>query len=138
MNAYDILLEHIKNGRFELAQDIAFNHINNFQNNENFVILFILFKIRKNEIDSGETDIFSSPLGHEPDTLLYHYKILKLLVRRFEYDMPPEALDDAIQYFIENKVSMNALYTICGFACVDAENTYQKLAEHLNIYTATH
>ena len=138
MNAYDILLEHIKNGRFELAQDIAFNHINNFQNNENFVILFILLKIRKNEIDSGETDIFSSPLGHEPDTLLYHYKILKLLVRRFEYDMPPEALDDAIQYFIENKVSMNALYTICVFACVDAENTYQKLAEHLNIYTATH
>ncbi len=128
MDARTALRELVEAGDFDAAREIAFKYIERCQNDEDFVILFILLKIRDAEIAAGESDIFSSPVGHSPRALIGHYTRIKFYLRRYEYDMPDFVLDEAFNYFLENKVSVNALYRIADFACVDKAKVYGRLA----------
>lgn len=119
----------VDSGHLNEAREIVFTYIQQYQNAENFVILFILFKIRDAELASGEPDIFSSPAGSSVSDLIKHYTLIKFYLRRYEYDMPNEAVDEAFRYFTDNKVSVNALYKIAEFACVDRISVYQRLAD---------
>ena len=99
----------VDNGCFDDARKIAYTYIKQYQADETFVILFILFQISDAEKSSGEYNIFSSPASGTTEALIKHYTQIKFCLRRYEYDMPEEALEEAFGYFIENKVSVNVL-----------------------------
>ncbi len=122
------LYKLVNNNCLDGARKIAYNYIGQYQDNEQFVILFILFKINDIEIASGEDSIFASPAAGTVDSLIKHYTRIKFYLRRFEYGMPEESLNEAFNYFIENKVSINALCKIAEFACINKKNVYKKLA----------
>ncbi len=122
------LFSLIEKKELEEARQTAYNYIEKMQTDEQFVILFILFKIRDAELESDEQDIFSSPAGSTPNELITHYTKIKFYLRRYEYGLPDYALDEALNYFIDNKVSVNALYKIAEFACVQPNIVYEMLA----------
>lgn len=113
--------------QYKKAEQYIFGHIREYQNQEFFVILYILFQIRGEELENGYSDIIS-PFGNI-DILLAHYRQIKLLLRRFEYDLPLESRQEAIEYFNDFSVSPFALYRIGDFACVDKNHTYKNLAK---------
>ena len=119
----------VDNGCIDDARKIAYTYIKQYQADETFVILFILFQISDAENSAGEPGIFSSPAGGTTRALIKHYTQIKFYLRRYECDMPEEALEEAFGYFIENKVSVNALYRISQFACVDTAYVYKRLAQ---------
>lgn len=84
-NCKESLYEMIRTGRFADAASFTGQHIKEHQDEEYFVLFYILFRIWEEERQAGTPDIFSSPLGHDPDTLLEHYTQIKLCLRRFEY-----------------------------------------------------
>jgi len=119
----------VDSGCFNEARQLVYQYIKNYQNNERFVILFILFKISDLEKASGEQDIFSSPACGTVNFLLKHYTKIKFYLRRYEYNMPEASLEEALDYFITNKVSVNALQQIAGFACVDKNIVFGRLGQ---------
>lgn len=119
----------VDKGCIDDARKIAYTYIKQYQANETFVILFILFQISDAENSSGEHNIFSSPAGGTTEALIKHYTQIKFYLRRYEYDMPEEALEEAFAYFITNKVSVNALYRISQFACVNTAYVYKRLTQ---------
>ena len=119
----------VDNGCFDDARKIAYTYIKQYQADETFVILFILFQISDAENSAGEYNIFSSPASGTTEALIKHYTQIKFCLRRYEYDMPEEALEEAFGSFIENKVSVNALYRISQFACVNTAYVYKRLAQ---------
>ncbi len=127
-NCKELLYQMVQTGRFSEASSYTKNHIKEHQNEEYFVLFFILFRIWEEEQQAKVPTIFSSPLGHSPKTLLDHYTQIKLYLRRFEYQMPDEILEEAIKYFTANQVSPYALYHIAQFACVNLGAAFQELA----------
>ena len=127
-NCKESLYEMIRTGRFADAASFTGQHIKEHQDEEYFVLFYILFRIWEEERQAGTADIFSSPLGHDPDTLLEHYTQIKLCLRRFEYQMADEILDEAIQYFNAYQVSPYALYRIAQFACIKPSAAFCELA----------
>ena len=123
------LYQLIRSKKFAEASSYIQAHIQEHQTEEYFVLFFILFRIRKEELQANAPDFFSSPLGCEPDTLLGHYTQIKLYLRRFEYQMPEEYLQEAIDYFITYQVSAQALYRIAQFACIDAHAAFHELSK---------
>ena len=121
----------IRTKQYQKAEQYIFGHIREYQNQEFFVILYILFQIRSEELEHGCPDIISSFDAADAviDILLAHYRQIKLLLRRFEYDLPPESRQEAIEYFTDFSVSPYALYRIGDFACIDKKHTYHNLAE---------
>lgn len=128
-NLKEWIYKLIHSGKFTEASNYIQSHIQEHQNEEYFVLFFILFRIREEELSAKNPDLFSSPLGHEPNTLLEHYTQIKLYLRRFEYQMPEEYLQEAIDYFITYQVSMQALYRIAQFACIDTKTAFYELAK---------
>ncbi len=123
----------IRDRKFAEASGYIQSHIREHQNEEYFVLFFILFRIREEELNAGTADFFSSPLGCEPDLLLGHYTRIKLYLRRFEYQLPEEYLQEAIDYFTTYQVSPQALYRIAQFACIQPKTAFYELA---NMYKA--
>lgn len=104
-------------------------HIREYQNEEYFVLFYILFRIWEEEKKANIPDFFSSPLGHEPDVLLAHYTQIKLYLRRLEYQMPDAIQKEAFEYFNTYQVSPYALYRIAQFACIRPYIAFQELAK---------
>lgn len=127
-NCKELLYQMIRTGRFSDAASYTNLHIKEHQNEEYFVLFYIIFRIWEEEQQAGLPDFFSSPLGHEPDSLLEHYTQVKLYLRRFEYQMADEILKEAIDYFISYRVSPYALYRIAQFACIKPYVAFQELA----------
>lgn len=121
----------IRTKQYRKAEQYIFGHIREYQNQEFFVILYILFQIRREELEHSCPDIISSFDGADNivDILAAHYRQIKLLLRRFEYDLPLESRQEAIEYFTDFSVSPYALRHIGDFACVDKDHTYHSLAE---------
>lgn len=121
----------IRTKQYQKAEQYIFGHIREYQNQEFFVILYILFQIRREELGHGCPDIVSSVGTADAaiDILLAHYRQIKLLLRRFEYGLPPESRQEAIEYFTDFSVSPYALCRIGDFACIDKKHTYHNLAE---------
>lgn len=124
----EVLYRMIGQGELEKAFVYLHQNIEKYQNKECFVHFYILLNIWKEECQAGVTDIFSSPLGRNPDRLLEHYTRIKLFLRRFEYMMPDEARQEALQYFIEMKVSPYALFRMAQFACIAPKDAFLELA----------
>lgn len=118
----------IEQGQLETALAYINQNIKEHQNEEYFVLFYILLNIWSEERQANISDIFSSPLGREPEQLLNHYTQIKLYLRRFEYQMPEDILQEAFDYFIQNKVSPQAIYRIAQFACIRSELAFLKLA----------
>jgi len=125
----EILYQMIEQGELGKAFAYVNQNIKKYQNKECFVHFYILLNIWKEEREAGVSDIFSSPLGRNPESLLEHYTRIKLYLRRFEYKMPDEILQEALQYFIDMKVSPYALFRIAQFACVVPEDAFKQLAK---------
>ncbi len=123
------LFQLIEDGRLSEASTYTDQHIREHQNEEYFVLFYILLRIREEERQAKVTDFFSSSLGHNPETLLEHYLQIKLYLRRFEYQMADDVLQEALNYFATYHVSPYALYRIAQFACITPANAFQKLAE---------
>lgn len=128
-NCKEWIYQLIRSGKFTEASSYIQSHIKEHQNEEYFVLFFILFRIREEELIAKNTDIFSSLPGHDPNALLEHYTQIKLCLRRFEYQMPEEYLQEAIDYFITYHVSPQALYRIAQFACIDTKTAFYELAK---------
>ena len=126
----EVLYQMIEQGELEKAFVYIHQNIEKYQNKECFVHFYILLNIWKEEYKAGVSDIFSSPLGRNPESLLEHYTRIKLYLRRFEYKMPDEVLQEAVQYFIDMKVSPYALFRIAQFACVAQEAAFGELAKY--------
>lgn len=135
MMAPDQCLRHLNTllraKQYQKAEQFIFGHIREYQNQEFFVILYILFQIRREELAHGCPDIISSFDGVDSmvTVLLAHYRQIKLLLRRFEYDLPLESRQEAIGYFTDFCVSPYALRHISDFACIDKRHTCHSLAE---------
>lgn len=119
----------VNNNILDDAKKVAYKYIKQYQNNEKFVILFLLFQISDAENAAGEYNIFKSPAAGSVNSLIRHYTKIKFYLRRYEYDMPPEILKEAYNYFFANKVSVNALYKLATFACVNQTIVYKRLAQ---------
>lgn len=115
--------------KYSQASDFVFNNIEKYQQKEYFVLIYILFQIRKEELDAGVMDIFSALGTPDIDTLLLHYTQIKFCLRRFEYQLPKEICQEALDYFINFNVSPYAIYRIAQFACVDISLVLEKLAQ---------
>lgn len=122
------LYQMIRNGDFYEAADYTNHHIQEHQHEEYFVLFYIVFRIWEEERQANIPDFLSSPLGHEPEKLLEHYTQIKLYLRRFEYQMDDDVLEEAIKYFSTYQVSPYALYRIAQFACIKPYIAFQELA----------
>jgi len=127
-NCKELLYQMIRTGRFSEAASYTNIHIREHQNEEYFVLFYILLRIWEEEQQTDFPDFFSCPLGHEPDILLGHYTQIKLYLRRFEYQMADEILKEAIEYFTTYQVSPYALYRIAQFACIRPYIAFHELA----------
>lgn len=125
----EVLYQMMEHGELEKAFVYINQNIEKYQNKECFVHFYILLNIWKEECQAGVSDIFSSPIGRNPEGLLEHYTQIKLYLRRFEYKMPNEVLQQALQYFIDMKVSSYALFRIAQFACVAPKDAFKELAK---------
>lgn len=125
----EVLYQMIEQGELEKAFFYINQNIEKYQNKECFVHFYILLNIWKEECQAGVSDIFSSPLGRNPESLLEHYTRIKLYLRRFEYKMPDAALQEALQYFIDMSVSPYALFRIAQFACVVPKDAFEEVAK---------
>lgn len=125
-----MLCQMIIDGRLSEALVYAKRHITDCNNNEYFVILYILFRIWEEECEANVEDLFSS-IGHNPEELINHYIRIKLYLRRFEYNMPKYILLDAVDYFKKYHVSFYALHRIAQFACINPSHTLQKLSHFM-------
>ena len=127
-NCKERLYQMVRNKKFSEAASYTKLHIREHQNEEYFVLFYILFRIWEEEQQAGGPDIFSSPLGHEPDVLLEHYTQIKLCLRRFEYKMDDKLLEEALEYIATCQVSPYALYRIAQFACINPGIALDELA----------
>lgn len=127
-NRRELLYQMIRSGKFSDAASYTGQHIKEHQNEEYFVLFYILFRIWEEEQQTDFPDFFSSPLGHEPDTLLEHYTQIKLYLRRFEYHMADDILKESMDYFTAYQVSPYALYRIAQFACIKPYIAFRELA----------
>ena len=125
----EVLYQMIEQGELEKAFVYINQNIEKYQNKECFVHFYILLNIWKEECQAGVTDIFSSPIGRNPEGLLEHYTRIKLYLRRFEYKMPDEVLQEALRYFVDMKVSPYALFRIAQFACISLGEVFGQLAK---------
>lgn len=126
-NHYDMLCEMVVYRHLPEAYAYVKQHISECDNNEKFVILYILLRIWKEELQAGAEGLFSS-VGYNPEELINHYTRVKLYLRRFEYNMPEYILLDAVDYFRKYNVSIYALNRIAQFACVNPLYTMKKLS----------
>lgn len=115
--------------QYAAAADFIFQNIEKHQNEEYFVLLYILFQIRKEELHAGEQDIFTTLQCPDIDTLILHYTNIKFCLRRFEYDVGEAARQEAFQYFVDFSLSPYALYHIAKFACIDKTSVLQRIAK---------
>lgn len=125
----EALYSLIRENKLDTACAFVNKNIRTCQNEEYFVLFYILLNIRAEELEAGTNDIFSSPIGREPELLLAHYTQIKLYLRRFEYQMPDDILQEAADYFTQTAVSPQAIYRIAQFACVNPEAALKKLNE---------
>lgn len=125
----ETLYSLIRENKLDTACTFVNQNIRTYQNEEYFVLFYILLNIRTEELEAGANDIFSSPVGREPEDLLTHYTQIKLYLRRFEYQMADDILQEAVDYFTQTAVSPQAIYRIAQFACVNPEAALKKLNE---------
>ena len=66
----------IRTKQYQKAEQYIFGHIREYQNQEFFVILYILFQIRREELEHGCPDIISCFDAADSiiDILLAHYR----------------------------------------------------------------
>lgn len=128
-NCRDFLESLIQNQNYTQASNFIFKNIKIFQNEEYFVVLYILFQIRKEELDMDTADIFTSLGKPDVDTLLLHYTQIKFCLRRFEYQLPNDSCKEALDYLINFSVSPYAIYRIAQFACVNLSFVMERLAK---------
>lgn len=122
----DILCQMIIDKSLSEACVYAKQNIKNCNNNEYFVILYILLRIWEEECQAGVQDLFSC-IGNNPEKLIEHYTRIKLYLRRFEYNMPEHILLDAVDYFKTYNVSAYALNRIAQFACINPSYALHKV-----------
>ncbi len=76
--------------------------------NEKLIILNRLVKIFHTEVESGsEYTVFDYSVNM--DVLAEHFTKVKLMLRRIEFDMPKEAINEFYDYCEKNKVSVYML-----------------------------
>lgn len=133
----EILYTLIEQGELAKARTYVNQNIREHQTEEYFVLFYILLNIWTEERQAKVSDIFSSPLGRDPELLIAHYTQIKLYLRRFEYQMSDDILQEAFDYFIQTKVSPQAIYRITQFACIKPEIAFQELAAFYEKYGNT-
>ena len=79
--------------------------------NEKLTILSRLVKIFHIEVQSGaEYTVFDYSV--DMDMLVEHFSLVKLMLRRIEFDMPKDAVNELYEYCEKNKVSVYMLASI--------------------------
>lgn len=132
MDSYRYLYRLLKNREYEKALKYTKNHIENNTDDERIYICFIMLKICIDEINNGINNIFSN-LEIKPDfsDICEHYTNIKFYVRRFEYELKEQSLQEAADYFQNMQVSGIAVFYIVQYACVDKLKALKKIKEFL-------
>ena len=99
MDVKERLLLLIKKGSLNAAYELSREYIRQYQADEQFVILYIMLAIAKEEMESGADNIFSVSDTRSADELITHFQNIKFCVRRFEYELDEQAREDAMEYF---------------------------------------
>lgn len=130
MDVKERLLLLIKKGSLNAAYELSREYIRQYQADEQFVILYIMLAIAKEEMESGADNIFSVSDTRSADELITHFQNIKFCVRRFEYELDEQAREDAMEYFKIFNVSLQAIVCIINYACVDLDKVIGEIADH--------
>lgn len=125
---------YIDTGKIDFAKETIEQYIRKLQNSEMVVKLYILFRIRDEELEANVADLFSTLGEISTRTLLSHYRKLIFYIRRFAYDVSEEGRREAIQYFTEKKVSRICLEDMCQFAGVNAEKLLETIRRYYPLF----
>lgn len=124
------LIRYIGENNQEEAYKLSRDYIRQYQTDEQFVILYIILGIAKDENEAGVIDIFSASPEKDINELLAHYQNIKFCVRRFEYEMGEQAREQAMEYFRNLNVSLYAIVYIVQYACVDQKKAVYNIADY--------
>lgn len=124
------ILYFIRRGKIEEAYKLSRDYIRQYQTDEQFVILYIMLGIAKDENEAGVIDMFSTSPEKDINELLAHYQNIKFCVRRFEYEMGEQAREQAMEYFRNFNVSLYAIVYIVQYACVDQKKAVYNIADY--------
>ena len=130
MNNKERLIRLIKKNNLKSAYELSRKYIKEYQTDEQFVILYIMLGIAKDEIENGFADIFSVSETKDVEELIAHYQNIKFCLRRFEYEVGERAREEAMEYFRNFNVSLYAIVYIVQYACVDQNKTISEIANY--------
>lgn len=130
MSVKERIFFFIKKNNYKAAYEISGKYIREYQSDEQFVILYIMLRIAKDEKEAGVKDIFSISGKKDINELIAHYQNIKFCLRHFEYEVGEPARKDAMAYFKEFNVSLYALVYIAQYACVDVHKAVCGIANY--------
>lgn len=128
MDVKERLLLLIKKGSLNAAYELSREYIRQYQADEQFVILYIMIGIAKDEKEAGVTDIFCVSQEKDINEMIAHYQNIKFCIRRFEYEVGEQARKDAMDYIERFNVSLYAIYKIAQYACVDMRKALKEIS----------
>ena len=120
------LQELILQGRLDEAEAYCLQLAeDNHTEDKELAICYLLFVIRAQERRNKEACIFE--FSRDLETLDRHYHILKLLIRRLEFDWLQADPMELVTYCVENRVSLSALTMIVRFSTRDPRQVLEKV-----------
>lgn len=128
MNVKERILHFINNNNYNAAYKLSRKYIRKYQSDEQFVILYIMIGIAKDEKEAGVTDIFCVSQEKDINEMIAHYQNIKFCIRRFEYEVGEQARKDAMDYIEKFNVSLYAIYKIAQYACVDMRKALKEIS----------
>lgn len=112
-----------KEGRYEEMEQLIAANEKTAMNDNDIVTLYYLLPVYKQEKAAGKRTLFEK--AENVDDLLQRYTKLKFYLRRLDFDIMDDGLDDFYAFLSENQISVYELVTAIRYSVVHKEKIMQ-------------
>ena len=112
-------------GRYEEVEQLIAANEKKVMNDNDIVTLYYLFRVYKQEKAAGKQTLFEKT--DNVDGLLTRYTKLKFYLRRLDFDVMDEGLDDFFAFISENQISVYEIVVVTRYSVVHKEKVMQMI-----------
>lgn len=112
-------------GRYEEVEQLIAANEKKVMNDNDIVTLYYLFPVYKQEKAAGKQTLFEKT--YSVDELLTRYTKLKFYLRRLDFDVLDEGLDDFFAFISENQISVYEIVVAIRYSVVHKEKVMQMI-----------